>query len=202
MLKTRHDIFYNKNIANLDILDDNFDNLKERKKFYNRFIRNLKFYISKIDKIWDLTKRKALYMVLHISDNKKSTELTKEHIYFLKDCFDYIQNEKNFTDYSLYKLDKKIYDDPNCLFIKKNRYEESQQSLYIVRQDLKCLKCEHKGAIQAYGKWSNRTDNMSHAIGFGGTIPYECTNCGNRGLDYYPLEGYEVTFEKISINND
>ena len=39
---------------------------------------------------------------------------------------------------------------------------------------------------------------MSHAVGFGGTIPWECMNCGNRGLiDFGGLEGYEKAFETI-----
>lgn len=35
-------------------------------------------------------------------------------------------------------------------------------------------------------------------MGFGGTIPYECTNCGNVGLiDMDRLEGYHLAFKTI-----
>lgn len=96
-----------------------------------------------------------------------------------------------------------------------NYYPEYE--LYEVNKNCKCVKCGHKGAIQYYGTWhpcgiGDRANDfkiismekyrnnpyMSRACGFGGTIPWECTNCGNIGLiDYGGLEGYEMAFESI-----
>lgn len=46
-----------------------------------------------------------------------------------------------------------------------------------------------------YGNYIDKP-YMSGAVGFGGTIPYECTNCENVGLiDGRGLEGYEMAFE-------
>ena len=94
----------------------------------------------------------------------------------------------------------------------RNKGEE----LYIINRDVICLNCNHKGAIQSYGKWYDHgmgeyaktlsepynkyVDQpfMSHAMGFGGTIPYVCTNCGNVGLiDFGGLEGYKQAFKSI-----
>lgn len=85
--------------------------------------------------------------------------------------------------------------------------------LYTINKNIYCLKCGHKGVVQSYGHWypqglGNHPDalsdmykgkpHMSHTIGFGGTIPWECTNCGNEGLiDFGGLEGYEQAFETI-----
>lgn len=84
--------------------------------------------------------------------------------------------------------------------------------LYTAKEDVKCVKCGSKGAIQFYGKWyesglgdrakdsitlKDYTDKpfMSHAVGFGGTIPHICLNCGNTGLiDFGGLEGYKMAF--------
>lgn len=89
--------------------------------------------------------------------------------------------------------------------------------LYEVKKDVICIKCGHKGAIQSYGKYyphglGDEVDKlgkiskefmekyrnkpyMSEAMGFGGTIPWECTNCGNIGLiDFGGLEGYDMAF--------
>lgn len=85
-------------------------------------------------------------------------------------------------------------------------------SLYTVRRDVKCLSCGYKGAIQRYGiyypkglggkaeeikaleKYRDKP-YLSRAVGFGGTIPYECINCGNIGLiDSGGLEGYPQAF--------
>ena len=86
-------------------------------------------------------------------------------------------------------------------------------SLYEVNKHVKCLKCGNKGAVKFYGKYyptgiKDKTNKflqkyenspyMSRAIGFGGTIPWECVNCGNKGLiDNKCLEGYEKAFESI-----
>jgi len=91
--------------------------------------------------------------------------------------------------------------------------------LYVVNQNVKCIKCGHKGAVQFYGNYyphglGDKIDSfgiarpimekyrnaprMSYAIGFGGTIPWECTNCGNTGLiDFGGLEGYKMAFVNI-----
>lgn len=101
----------------------------------------------------------------------------------------------------------------------KNNYPE--YSLYQVNKEVRCIKCGHKGAVKFYGTWhpngiGNKVDvfksdfvknsmekyrdnpKMSYAGGFGGTIPYLCTNCNNIGLiDSDGLEGYEKAFETI-----
>ena len=87
------------------------------------------------------------------------------------------------------------------------------QKLYEVNKHVRCLKCGNKGAIKFYGNYfpsglKDQADEflqkyknspyMSRAVGFGGTIPWECMNCGNRGLiDFGGLEGYEKAFETI-----
>lgn len=88
-------------------------------------------------------------------------------------------------------------------------------SLYEINRNVKCLSCGHKGAIQVFGDWYSKglgekvngiisfekyrdQPFMSHAVGFGGTISWEYTNCGNIGLiDFSDLEGYEKAFETI-----
>lgn len=88
-------------------------------------------------------------------------------------------------------------------------------SLFTVREDVTCIKCGNKGAVQFYGKYfprgigneANRSKYleeyrnkpyMSHAIGFGGTIPHKCMNCGNTGLiDFGGLEGYKMAFKTL-----
>lgn len=92
--------------------------------------------------------------------------------------------------------------------------------LYEVREDVKCLKCGCKGAVKSYGTYypiglGNRIDElkentrifqepyrnkpkMSKAVGFGGTVPYKCLNCGNTGLiDIGGLELLEKAFESF-----
>ena len=87
--------------------------------------------------------------------------------------------------------------------------------LYEVNKNVRCIKCGCKGAIQSYGIWNSNgigdkadifkfmekyRDNphMSYTGGFGGTIPWECMNCGNVGLiDFGGLEGYDKAFETI-----
>lgn len=84
-------------------------------------------------------------------------------------------------------------------------------SLYEINPNVYCLNCGHKGAIQSYGTWyeSGLGDDsilkeykdkpfMSHTMGFGGTIPWQCLNCGNIGLiDFGGLEGYKKAFKSI-----
>jgi DNA-directed RNA polymerase subunit N (RpoN/RPB10) len=92
--------------------------------------------------------------------------------------------------------------------------------LYTVEEDVRCLNCNGRGAIQAYGRYfSNGKKNldgikeadkevlnkpyMSRVVGFGGTIPYRCLNCGKSGLiGYSGLEGYEKAFESIIETDD
>jgi hypothetical protein len=93
--------------------------------------------------------------------------------------------------------------------------------LYEINKDVQCLKCGNKGAVQSYGKWypkglGDKVDQfetslvknimekhrnnsyMSMACGYGGTIPWECMNCGNTGLvDMGGLELYKQAFETI-----
>ena len=99
----------------------------------------------------------------------------------------------------------------------KNKREVS---LYEINKNVKCVKCGCTGAVRSYGtycpggipgfddmkaiakkiyeKYEN-SPYMFSTIGFGGTIPYECLNCGNTGLiDAGGLEGYDKSFETIS----
>lgn len=93
--------------------------------------------------------------------------------------------------------------------------------LFTVNPNVFCLKCGHKGAIQSYGNWyehglGDKVDElgslakpmmekyqhegyMSHTMGFGGTLPWHCTNCENTGLldAKGPLEGYSQAFISI-----
>lgn len=87
--------------------------------------------------------------------------------------------------------------------------------LYTIKKDVICLECGGVGAIQSYGKYyPNGLEGkykdikvlekyqdkpyMSRSVGFGGTIPYECINCGNQGLiDFGGLEGYQQAFKSV-----
>lgn len=91
-------------------------------------------------------------------------------------------------------------------------------SIYEVNRNVVCLECGHRGAIQSYGKLyedglGDKVDEfgpmvkqimekhrnsmyISHTMGFGGTMPWNCTNCGNEGLiDFGGLEGYKQAFK-------
>ncbi|MFD0050057.1 hypothetical protein ACFVHQ_12070 [Actinomycetes bacterium NPDC127524] len=87
--------------------------------------------------------------------------------------------------------------------------------LFTVVYNAICLRCKNKGAVQPYGRYfphgvGELADQhkifegvrdepyMSHASGFGGTLPYRCLNCGNIGLiDIAGLEGYKQAFKSI-----
>ncbi|MFF2876373.1 hypothetical protein ACFVR2_08635 [Gottfriedia sp. NPDC057991] len=87
--------------------------------------------------------------------------------------------------------------------------------LYTVRENVICLNCGNKGAVQSYGKYypngvGELADKiksyevvrdkpyLSQTIGLGGTIPFKCLNCGNVGLiDYGGIEGYKQAFKTI-----
>lgn len=91
--------------------------------------------------------------------------------------------------------------------------------LYTINKNVKCVVCGNKGAIQAYAEWcpnglGDEVEDseslapyrdkpfMNHMMGFGGTIPHECMNCGNIGLiDIDELECYKKIFETIKENN-
>ncbi|MGF7535331.1 hypothetical protein AAGG74_16905 [Bacillus mexicanus] len=90
------------------------------------------------------------------------------------------------------------------------------KDLYEIKEDVVCLKCGNKGAIQYYGRYypkgvgdladeiktyENVRDKpyMSPAMGYGGTIPYSCLNCKSTGLiDFEGLEGFKMAFKTIS----
>lgn len=90
--------------------------------------------------------------------------------------------------------------------------------LFEVDEKVRCLSCGHKGAVKFYGNWypnglGDEADSpylreylgeyrdkpyMSGAVGFGGVVPWQCTNCGNKGLiNIGGLEGYRKAFETI-----
>lgn len=76
--------------------------------------------------------------------------------------------------------------------------------LYEIKTNVKCIKCNCKGAVHSYGTWyengnkHNNEPHLSKSIGFGGTIPWKCINCGNTGLiDHSGLECYNKAFETI-----
>lgn len=93
-----------------------------------------------------------------------------------------------------------------------------KDKVYTVREDVRCLKCGNIGAVKSYGtvfphgvkedadksEYLEKYRNMpyvSPSMGFGGTIPHKCLNCGSSGLiDINGLEGYEKAFETIKEN--
>ena len=88
-------------------------------------------------------------------------------------------------------------------------------ALYTVEENVICLNCGNKGAVKYYGdyypngvgdladelevlKEVKNKPYMSRAMGFGGTIPHKCLNCGNIGLiDTDGLEGIQQGFRSI-----
>lgn len=105
-----------------------------------------------------------------------------------------------------------------CKLYQKVYYRDIiEQEVYDVRDDVVCCKCSHKGAIQSIGVWLPNgvsadvvescseiygknfdKPQMDYEVGFGGTIPWKCTNCGNTGLiDCEGLEGYHMAFKSI-----
>jgi hypothetical protein len=70
--------------------------------------------------------------------------------------------------------------------------------LYTINKNVRCLKCGNIGAVKPYGKYNEENEQMSCVVGFGGTIPHSCMNCGNTGLvNMDGLEGYKKAFEII-----
>ncbi len=90
------------------------------------------------------------------------------------------------------------------VFFFENMYKEMAlqkakelTKLYTIVQDVKCLKCGTIGAVKSYGTYNSKKDKVSHTLGFGGTVPYFCLNCGNIGLiGINGLEGYKRAFVK------
>lgn len=92
----------------------------------------------------------------------------------------------------------------------------NKQTLYKVYKNVICVNCESRGAIQHYGDYYPKgvgvmadqhpvfsdvrsSPYMSHAMGFGGTIPLQCLNCDNIGLlNQSGLEGYKLAFESTT----
>jgi DNA-directed RNA polymerase subunit RPC12/RpoP len=91
-----------------------------------------------------------------------------------------------------------------------------KERLFRIREDVKCLDCGSKGAVQFYGDYfpngvgddvANKfplyeeyrhSPYMSPVFGFGGIIPYHCLNCGAAGLiDIDGLEGYSKKFKTL-----
>lgn len=72
--------------------------------------------------------------------------------------------------------------------------------LYEYNEKVKCLKCKAVGAIRFFG--TLRNGKISQAVGFGGTIPWQCSSCKQQGLignsdTIQPaLEGYKYTFKE------
>jgi len=80
---------------------------------------------------------------------------------------------------------------------------DNKINLYKVVRDVKCIKCNSNGAIQSYGTYDETKEKMSHTLGFGGTIPYQCLNCGNAGLiNFGGLEGYKKAFIRLPKKDD
>jgi len=77
----------------------------------------------------------------------------------------------------------------------KRKVIETRTKLYKIHTNVKCIKCNNIGAVQLYGTYNETTEKISHALGFGGTIPCKCLNCGNVGLiGFGGLEGYKKAF--------
>lgn len=115
------------------------------------------------------------------------------------------------------KCNKKNEDKCKILAIYKKKKENKGKDIWSYNRNLKCKKCGNLGAIQyqghlyengfskekiekypeLYGKYWNKTINMG-AIGYGGTIPWECCNCHTQGLVGMCLETYENMFEEIN----
>lgn len=74
---------------------------------------------------------------------------------------------------------------------------------YLVNPKAVYDHCGHRGAIQSEGKWYPEHSLLQPPLGPGGTIPWVCTNCGNRGLiNMRGLEGFEQAFtaERLGPN--
>lgn len=87
--------------------------------------------------------------------------------------------------------------------MKEQVTESKRIRLYAVKENVRCLKCGHKGAVQFYGDYLPKMENQIGKSGFeypcalGGIVPYKCTNCGNTGLIDINLECLTKAFETI-----
>jgi len=70
-----------------------------------------------------------------------------------------------------------------------------KKKLYQIRTDIKCKKCNSKGAVKFFGSWDSVNGKISYACGPGGTIPWNCLNCGNTGLIMGTMECYKHAFD-------
>ncbi|CAK0770893.1 conserved hypothetical protein [Gammaproteobacteria bacterium] len=81
---------------------------------------------------------------------------------------------------------------------KKIQEDRDKERLYLIREDVKCVKCNSKGAVKFFGTWKRKDGKIGYAVGFGGTVPYKCLNCGGIGLiNCNGLEGYKMQFKII-----
>lgn len=110
------------------------------------------------------------------------------------------------------------YMEEECPDIGMVQEERPMEEIWHVRKDLICKNCGETTAIQyagtlypnglpkkiilknkmIYGKYANRCHRFP-AVGFGGTIPWECTSCHEKGLigeGEIGLEGYLMLFKE------
>lgn len=57
------------------------------------------------------------------------------------------------------------------------------EKMYTLTQDVLCLKCGHKGALQVYSDYVGEY-LMTHNGDIAGNAPFECSNCGNKRYLY------------------
>ena len=169
---------------------------KEKKDFCTKFDKEIEKKVRTYKNITEYYRFRGYQMIMHAFRKVRWEKVTTEHQAALLEAIDKVETE-NHGGYLLYQVDKVLYGHEKSLFGSVQNYESEKTQMYSVRKDLKCIPCGHIGAIQYAGRWNPRIKDLSAAMGYGGTIPYECTNCGNRGLDTMALEGYKVTFEKI-----
>lgn len=187
-------LHYKKVEAAFEAWKVNVNDPTENKKRCRQFLKTFKQYIYKIEKIEHIEQRKAcmmLFQALSVLDEKR---FTMDHVLHVEQILKTIQSK---NAYLLHEIDQLIFNDPHHYLTDPQYTYNHRVPLSVVRRDLECMVCGHQGAIQAYGSWNRVTKEMSHAVGFGGTIPLLCTHCGNRGLDGMALEGYQVTFKPI-----
>lgn len=163
-----------------------------------------------------MTKNRNLLEVLDLEVKIYNT-LNKIGIRYVEQIFDWSYNDLS----ELSGIGKKS---AYIIFSKLQNFKDGVETneepiiheLYSLNKEVICLKCNHYGAIQFYGHYYPKgmkkegissyakyrhTPILTKALGFGGTIPHECTNCNNIGLiDYGGLEGYKQAFKTITKN--
>lgn len=179
------------------VLEMEIENDKDKKKVFNLLLKTLENLIKKFKKIEEYDKRKnyryLYYAIQKITWNKFSSK----HIDIISKALDLMEGKN--SSYLLHELDKLLYFNDDNLFSKKESFHLKRPNLYEVHKNLRCLKCGNIGAVEFYGKWNGCTHEMGYALGFGGTIPYECLACDNKGLTI-AMETYLPTFEYIDKN--